>query len=186
MLRQMILVGLFVGAAVSLPVLYESNARFPQAAFWADGAEQPATVEMTQSVAMESSPAPVVSSSGRKVEIPSDSRGYYLGHFKVNGRQVEALIDTGATAVAFNLSTARRLGLQVQAADMTQTVNTANGKTKATSVMISRLEIGRVSVENVQAIVLEDRALSTNLIGMSFLNRLKKFQVDEGRLLLVQ
>ena len=52
--------------------------------------------------------------------------------------------------------------------------------------MIDRLEIGRVSVEDVQAIVLEDKALGTNLIGMSFLNRLKKFQVDEGRLLLVQ
>ena len=187
MLRKMIFVGLCIGSSVSLPLLYENHVNLTEAAFWSDDAEETATIQLPQ-VATQASPSSmaVSSTTGRNVEIPSDSRGYYVGHFKVNGRQVEALIDTGATAVAFNLSTARRLGLQVQASDMTQTVNTANGNTKATTVMIDRLEIGRVSVEDVQAIVLEDKALGTNLIGMSFLNRLKKFQVDEGRLLLVQ
>jgi aspartyl protease family protein len=35
-------------------------------------------------------------------------------------------------------------------------------------------------------VVLDDRALRTNLIGMSFLQRLAKYQVENGTLLLVQ
>ena len=41
-------------------------------------------------------------------------------------------------------------------------------------VDIDRLQIGRISVDNMQAVVLDDKALHTNLIGMSFLNRLGK------------
>ena len=46
--------------------------------------------------------------------------------------------------------------------------------------------IGKVSVDNIKAIVLDDRALQTNLIGMSFLQRLQKYQVQDGAMLLVQ
>jgi len=53
-------------------------------------------------------------------------------------------------------------------------------------VTIDRLQIGSISVDDVQAIVLDDRALSTNLICMSFLNRLGKYQAENGTLLLVQ
>ena len=49
--------------------------------------------------------------------------------------------------------------------------------------MIERLQIGRILVENVEAIVLDDKALARTLIGMSFLNRLGKYQVENGALL---
>ena len=52
--------------------------------------------------------------------------------------------------------------------------------------MIDRLQIGRISVEDVEAVVLDDSALSGTLIGVSFLNRLAKYQVEDGALLLVQ
>ena len=51
---------------------------------------------------------------------------------------------------------------------------------------IDRLQIGKITVNGVQAVVLDDRALSTNLIGMSFLTRLAKYEVQNGSLLLVQ
>jgi len=52
--------------------------------------------------------------------------------------------------------------------------------------MIDNLQIGRIYVESVQAIVLDDKALDGTLIGMSFLKQLSKFQVEDGSLLLVQ
>jgi aspartyl protease family protein len=52
--------------------------------------------------------------------------------------------------------------------------------------MIDRIEIGRVHVENIEAVVLDDKALSGTLIGMSFLKRLDRFEVENGALLLVQ
>ena len=53
-------------------------------------------------------------------------------------------------------------------------------------VDVDRLQIGRIALDDVQAVVLDDKALQTNLIGMSFLSRLGKFQVENGRLLLAQ
>jgi aspartyl protease family protein len=38
----------------------------------------------------------------------------------------------------------------------------------------------------VPALVLEDQALGTTLIGMTFLNRLKSFKVDRGTLVMSQ
>jgi aspartyl protease family protein len=183
MMRNMVLLGLAIGVSVSIPLYFEAGAKQSQS--WPGSGN-----EARPSLQSQSSGTQVASAgstpSGRMVELAADARGHFLGKFKVNGRRVEALVDTGASAMAFNVSTARRLGINVQAGSMTATVNTANGMAKAAVVPVERVQIGRVSVENVEAIVLEDKALSTSLVGMSFLNRLKKFQVDQGRLLLVQ
>ena len=95
-------------------------------------------------------------------------------------------MDTGATLVAMNLSTARRIGIKVMPPDFKYTVKTANGETRAAGATIDRLQIGRILVENVEAVVLDDDALEGTLIGVSFLNRLTKYQVENGALLLVQ
>ena len=72
------------------------------------------------------------------------------------------------------------------APDFKYTVRTANGETRAAGVTIERLQIGRILVEDVEAVVLDDKALDGTLIGVSFLKRLAKYQVENGALLLVQ
>lgn len=123
---------------------------------------------------------------GRKTRLKMDSRGHFLTTAKMNGRNVEVLVDTGATSVAINKSTARRLGINLKKADFKYEVNTANGKTRAASTMIEKIQIGRVTVRNVSAAVLDDKALSSTLLGMSFLGQLKSFEVKNRELLLVQ
>ena len=102
------------------------------------------------------------------------------------GARVDALVDTGATLVAINVSTAKRIGINLAPADFKYQVETANGTARAASAMIDNLQIGRIYVENVQAIVLDDKALDGTLIGMSFLKRLDKFEVADGTLVLTQ
>ena len=116
----------------------------------------------------------------------ADARGHFMTSARFNGRPVEALIDTGATLVAINLSTARKAGISVQPSDFSHPVATANGSIKAALAQIDHLQIGKIVLDGVQAVVLEDKALQTNLIGMSFLQRLGKYQVENGTLLLVQ
>ena len=67
---------------------------------------------------------------------------------------------------------------------MTQQGLAAQGTAPRRSV-IDVLEIGRVRLEGVQALVLDDKALQTSLIGMSALNRLARFKV-EGKVLLLE
>ena len=124
--------------------------------------------------------------TGRKTRIKMDPSGHFVTTAKMNGRRVEVLVDTGATTVAINKSTARRLGIFLKASDFKHKVNTANGTTKAAAVMIDRIEIGRVKVRNVRAAVLSDRALDNTLLGMSFLGQLKGFEVKNQQLILSQ
>ena len=124
--------------------------------------------------------------AGRNAKVKADRQGHFVAKAKMNGRRVSVLVDTGATSVAINKSTARRLGISLMPADFKYTVNTANGQVKAASTMIDRIEIGRVSVKNVRAAVLPDKSLDDVLLGMSFLGQLKGFQVRNGELVLTQ
>lgn len=184
MLRNAIVIGLFIGTSASVPLIYQAYPEVVQA-LTAPTAE-PAVATSPEPARTVSAAPSTQMPTGRKFAIEVDRSGHYFGDFRLNGRKVEALIDTGASAVAINLSTARKLGMSIQPSDMTSSVTTANGKARAMFTTLERIEIGRISVDNVQALVLEDQALSTTLIGMTFLNRLKSFKVDRGTLVMAQ
>ncbi len=120
------------------------------------------------------------------VRLKPDARGHYVADFKMNGKTVTALVDTGASMVAINKSTARRLGISVQPSDFIHEVSTANGVAKVAGVVIREIQIGRVKVRDVEAAVLEDKALDGTLLGMTFLKRLEGFSVTDGDLILKQ
>jgi aspartyl protease family protein len=48
------------------------------------------------------------------------------------------------------------------------------------------MDVGGLIVRDVEAMVLPDEALSENLLGLSFLSRLKRFEYANGRLVLEQ
>ncbi|WP_102961051.1 retropepsin-like aspartic protease family protein [Mangrovicella endophytica] len=112
------------------------------------------------------------------------------GHFRtdarLNGRTVPVLVDTGATYVALDEATARRLGIHVAPDDFRYSVQTANGTRPVALATIDRLEVGRVAVRNVEAVVSKGDDMPVTLLGMSFLKKLKRFGVEAGTLNLVQ
>jgi len=124
--------------------------------------------------------------TGRKARINMDNRGHFTTDARMNGRRITVLVDTGATSVAINKSTARKMGIHLSSSDFKYSVNTANGQTKAAAAIIKRIEIGRVRVNNVRAMVLEDKSLQGTLLGMSFLGELKSFGVKNRQLILEQ
>jgi aspartyl protease family protein len=64
-------------------------------------------------------------------------------------------------------------------------MQTANGIGKGARVRLDRVELNGITVRDVDAVVVPDEALSTNLLGMSFLSRVK-WTHDRGRLVLEQ
>ena len=48
------------------------------------------------------------------------------------------------------------------------------------------VEIGDLQLHDVAALVLPDQALSDNLLGLSFLSRLRRFEYSDGKLVLEQ
>lgn len=187
MLRKLLLVGVFAGSSASVPILYQANPEAFHRFVENVASSEPEAAPIEVAAVSAPSPSPVTEAPlGRKVRLQADERGHFTAEFRLNGRRVPAMVDTGATLVALNLSTARRIGLNLTADDFKYEVTTANGSTKAASASIERLQIGKIEVADVQAVVLEDSALNGTLIGISFLKHLGKYQVENGSLLLVQ
>jgi aspartyl protease family protein len=187
MLRKLLLLGIVVGGSASVPVLYESNPQVFQKLVRsamekrAPEAEPQRPLVIVQQAKME---APAL--TGRKVRLEADERGHFRADFRINGKPLDALVDTGATMIAINRTMARQIGVNLLPADFKHEVNTANGTIKAATTMLDNVQIGRIQVANVEAMVLEDKALSGTLVGMSFLKRLASFRVENGALVMEQ
>lgn len=125
-------------------------------------------------------------SSGRSLMLESDRQGHFQVEARVEGRFVDFVVDTGASLVVLRESSAALAGIHPQPRDYTATAVTANGKIKAARATIDRIEIGGIAVYDVPAMVLPDEALAKNLLGVSFLSRLKRYEYANGRLLLEQ
>jgi aspartyl protease family protein len=181
-MRNLIMISGFVGLAASVPILYQAN---PEAVHRM--VKQAANDQPAAEVKSVSAPAAIAEATlGRKVRLSQDDRGHFFGEFRINGKRTDAMVDTGATLVALNESTARRVGLSVLESDYKHEVSTANGKTRAAVVMLRTLQVGRIQLHDVEAVVLGDKALKNTLVGMSFLKRLNKVAVEGGEMILEQ
>jgi aspartyl protease family protein len=65
-------------------------------------------------------------------------------------------------------------------------VKTANGVVRAAPVQLNMVEIDDIMVRDVAAMVMPDGALSDNLLGLSFLSRLHRYEYSGGKLVLEQ
>jgi aspartyl protease family protein len=137
-------------------------------------------------VAMNATPAPVAASpSVRNVVLTKGRNGHFAVEARIDGRRLEFLVDTGASHIALRESTANRLGIYPRPADYTVRVSTANGVTKAARVQLRSVEVGDIMVRDVAAIVHPDAGLGVNLLGMSFLSRVR-WTHERGKLVLEQ
>lgn len=141
---------------------------------------QPAEEPAANQLSAKPRPAAILG----KAEIAADSRGHFVFTGRINGRPVSMLADTGATLVALRASDARTAGLIVLPGDYTAKVSTAGGVAGAAHVRLQEVEVGGIRLTNVDALVMPDEKLGTNLLGMSFLGRLKAFAIENGRLIL--
>lgn len=122
----------------------------------------------------------------RSLSIPRDPRGHFQTEGRVGGQRITFMVDTGATVVALNESSAARFGLYPTPGQYTANVSTANGTVKAARTRIEMLDVGGLIVRDVDAMVLPDEALSENLLGLSFLSKLKRFEYANGQMVLEQ
>jgi aspartyl protease family protein len=128
----------------------------------------------------------VAQAGGRSLNIPRDARGHFQTDGRIEGQRVNFMIDTGASLVALNEKSAARFGLRPSRSDYNATVTTANGTIKAARTRIAMIELGGLVVRDVDALVLPDAALSENLLGLSFLSKLKRFEYANGKMVLEQ
>jgi aspartyl protease family protein len=129
---------------------------------------------------------PTTSPGYRSITIPRDARGHFQVEGRVDGRRIGFMVDTGASVIALTARDAARLSIHPRPSEYVARVKTANGIVRAAPVQLGMVEIGGLTVRDVQALVIGDDALSENLLGMSFLSRLRRWEYAGGKLVLEQ
>jgi aspartyl protease family protein len=123
-------------------------------------------------------------SSVRAVQISRGQSGEFALQAKINGIVAPMVIDTGATSVVLTHETAKAIGLPLELLEYDVDVQTAGGHTKAARLTLDRLAIGKLVERSVPALVVPHGQMKTNLLGMSFLDRLESWEVRSDSLVL--
>ena len=110
------------------------------------------------------------------VKIRRRPDGHFIARTRANGVALTMLIDTGASTVVLKPADAQRLGIETDKLRYTVPVQTANGTTYAAHVRLRTLALGPISLNDVEALVARPNALKENLLGMSFLGRLRSYE----------
>ena len=120
----------------------------------------------------------------RAVQVSRGQTGEFLLQAKINGVSAPMVIDTGATSVVLTYETAKAAGLPLELLEYDVDVETAGGHTKAARLTLDRLAVGKLVERSVPALVVPRGQMKTNLLGMSFLDRLESWEVHPDRLML--
>jgi aspartyl protease family protein len=121
----------------------------------------------------------------RRLVIRAGQGGHFAVDGRIDGRPVGFMIDTGASHIALRASDAARLGFRPGPRDYSIKIGTANGEGHAALVQLGTVEIGTILVRDLPALVSPDEALGVNLLGMSFLSRVR-WSHDHGNLIIEQ
>jgi len=110
------------------------------------------------------------------------------GHFAVrgtvNGQPLTLLVDTGASTVVMKPADAARAGIDTRTLSYTAAIHTANGTAYAAPVRLRSVAIGPIELRDVEALVAKPGSINENLLGMSFLRRLRSYEFSKDFLTL--
>jgi aspartyl protease family protein len=120
----------------------------------------------------------------RAVQVRRRLDGHFSVQAAVNGQSMTLMVDTGASSVVLKPADARRAGIDLDSLNYTVAVDTANGTTYAAAVKLRSLAVGPLVVNNVEALVARPGSVKENLLGMSFLRRLRSYEFAKDYLTL--
>lgn len=103
-----------------------------------------------------------------EVLIRRNRNNQYLTRATINGRNLEVLVDTGASSVVVNAGEAERLRIDYRNGTPTK-VNTASGVADAFIVNLESVNVGGITVSHVQGVVVDGSHPPVGLLGMTFL-----------------
>ncbi len=142
------------------------SANSTSATFEVDGKKQ--TLGMGQTISTS------VGSNGSKptLKLTAGSGGHFNSGGSINGRQINFMVDTGATTVAISTRTAQAMGIDLSKATLGAS-GTAAGVVRSYRVMFNNVKVGDIALNFVEGTVLDGMPDDYALLGNSFLSRLE-------------
>ena len=151
-----------------------------------EGAEDFASEKTNAPAALDrhsNSSASYASWAAGATELPRAADGHFYADTRINGSQVEFLVDTGATKVALTGTDARAAGLYWSDADMRQVARGASGPVYGVSVTLDRVTLGGHEARDVAALIVPE-GLGVSLLGQSFLSTIHPVRIEHDRMVL--
>jgi aspartyl protease family protein len=108
-------------------------------------------------------------SSGSEIVLTAGPNGHFMTAGSINGKPIQFMVDTGASAVSLSQSDADRMGIDYRSGQRV-VMRTANGAAPGYVVTLSSVRVGDVEVANVQAVIMP-AFMEHALLGNSFLTR---------------
>jgi aspartyl protease family protein len=104
---------------------------------------------------------------------------------EVNGRDIEFVIDTGASAIVLSKQDAEHVGIDTNDLNYWGRAQTANGSVSTAFVTLNSVQLGDIKDYDVSASV-NGGELFGSLLGMDYLNRFSEFRINGNILTLTR
>ena len=148
------------------------------AALVRDGASAPAAG------AAKAVSEPRANVAGAATFLEADRAGHFRSRVEIAGVPVEMIVDTGASLVVLSAGDARRARIEPSPGAGEISLHTANGIIKARRIRLSEVRLAGITARDVEAVVLPEGTTRQSLLGMTFLKRLSRVEMGQGRLYL--
>jgi aspartyl protease family protein len=123
--------------------------------------------------------------SDNMIEVPRGRDGHFHLDLQINGVTVPFLVDTGATQVVLTRADAARVGLDPAELNFIGSAYTANGEVRIAPVVLERVTLGPIEDRKLRATV-NSGQMEQSLLGMTYLNRFERIEIQNDRLLLTR
>lgn len=128
-------------------------------------------------------PTQAVSFGEGRIDLPRHPSGHYFATLEVQGTPVRFIVDTGATGVVLARADAEQIGIDVDRLAFTGLARTANGTVETARVSLDEVVFGEFRDRDVDAWVTAGE-LDISLLGMSYLSRFDRIEIESDRLVL--
>jgi aspartyl protease family protein len=126
---------------------------------------------------VSTAPGSLEAGDRRRIVLHASSNGHFRSQGQINGRTVNFLVDTGASAVGMSVADAERIGLNYRAGEPVQ-MQTANGSTMGWLVKLNSVRLGSIEIYDVEGVV-SPAPMSYVLLGNSFLTRFQMTRMND-------
>ncbi|MEL6169027.1 MAG: TIGR02281 family clan AA aspartic protease [Pseudomonadota bacterium] len=130
-------------------------------------------------------PRQTVFADTAQVVVPRNADGHYYLTLDVNNRSIDFVVDTGATDMVLTRADAIRVGIDPDALTFTGIAGTANGTVRTAPVRLDDVTLGPITDRGVRAVVNEGE-METSLLGMTYLQRFGRIEIEAGELILTR
>ncbi|WP_054313031.1 TIGR02281 family clan AA aspartic protease [Mesorhizobium sp. 1M-11] len=118
------------------------------------------------------------------VTLDKGNNGHFQARILVNGKPIDAVVDTGATTTVLTAEDARTAGIDPDGLNYTVRVSTANGNANAAAVRTNELALGGIARRDMPVLIAAPGTLGQSLLGMNFISSLSGFDMRGDRMIL--